>query len=339
MNKLLNQLGVDETLTRPRKPPKQQYHSSANYISRQPHVNYQADLLEMPTTKEGYNRLLVVTDMWTRAFDIEPLSNKSADVVRKAYQSMLRRPYLQPPAYIKTDGGSEFAKLGGDKRTMHLTGLPYRHNNQAAVERLNQSLGRVFNGYMNKVEEKTGKVYRNWSDIIDFVRTELNKVRYRKPESNLPSKTPDLSRQPKFQAGELVHRKLEYPENALGHKQPTATFRTGDYRYERHPRKVVVIRQMNEKPWFRYFLEGIPQTSFAEWELLKSTTQDGETRFVVHKLVDRMRRNRQTHYKVRWKGYTKKHDSWEPESRLREDVPELIESYVHRPRARSKRRR
>lgn len=300
-------------------------------------MNYQADLLEMPTTKEGFNRLLVVTDTWTRAFDIEPLSNKRSATVKQAYQRMMKRPYLKPPAYLKTDGGKEFSGVT-DSSTIHLQGLAYRHNNQASVERLNQTLGRIFNGYMNKVEVKTGKVYRNWSDIIEFVRVELNKIRYRKPEPDRKSVVPDLTKTPKYKAGDLVHRKLEYPENALGHKQPTASFRTGDYRYERHARKILVVRQMNEKPWFRYFIEGIPQTSFAEWELLKSTTQDGETRFVVDRLVDRMRKNGTTYYKVRWKGFTKKHDSWEPENRLREDVPEIVEAYHHKSRLRKRRR-
>ena len=49
----------------------------------------------------------------------------------------------------------------------------------APVERLNRDLGRLFNGYMNKIEKKTNKVYREWTDIIDSVREKLNIFRKR----------------------------------------------------------------------------------------------------------------------------------------------------------------
>ena len=328
MNKLIDKLGIDETLTRPRKKSKPAYHETSNYVSRKAHANYQADLLFLPTTKEGYKYLLVVTDVWTRSFDIEPLKDKLSDNVKKAYHKMLKRSYLRPPIFMKTDNGGEFSKMTKDDDTIHLRGLAYRHQNQASVERLNQSLGRLFNGYMNKVEEKNGTTYREWTDILDFVRKELNKVRFRKPVAAPQTNgVLDMSKTPKYEPGTLVHRRLDYPENALGVKQSTASFRVGDYRYDRHPRKVILIRQMKEKPWFRYMVEGIPETTYAPWELIKSKVQDGGTRFVVERILGHRRTKDGRFYKIRWKGFTKRHDSWEPETALREDVPELLEKY------------
>ncbi len=38
------------------------------------------------------------------------------------------------------------------------------------VESLNTQLGRLLNGYMNKMDEKTGQVYKSWTDTAPTVR-------------------------------------------------------------------------------------------------------------------------------------------------------------------------
>jgi hypothetical protein len=50
----------------------------------------------------------------------------------------------------------------------------------ANVEALNKQLGLLINTFMNDKEEETKKRFREWTKIIDFVRTELNKIRKKK---------------------------------------------------------------------------------------------------------------------------------------------------------------
>ncbi len=45
----------------------------------------------------------------------------------------------------------------------------------------------------------------------------------------------------KFKIGQFVHYKLFYPENALGEKQPTSDFRTGDYKYSSKAKQLLIL--------------------------------------------------------------------------------------------------
>jgi hypothetical protein len=40
--------------------------------------NEMGDLLQLPTTKEGYKYILSVVDIWSNYFDIEPMKTKTA---------------------------------------------------------------------------------------------------------------------------------------------------------------------------------------------------------------------------------------------------------------------
>ena len=60
------------------------------------------------------------------------------------------------------------------------TAQPNRHIQVANVERLNGILGTLLNGYMNSKEEQTGKVYKEWTDKLDIIRKDLNKIRKKK---------------------------------------------------------------------------------------------------------------------------------------------------------------
>ena len=85
---------------------------------------------------------------------------------------MYKRPYIKKPyASIRTDSGNEFKgvfqKYLYDESILHT--VPENlavTNNLANVESLNRQLGRIFNGYMNKKEEETGKVYRRMDNIL-----------------------------------------------------------------------------------------------------------------------------------------------------------------------------
>ena len=144
--------------------------------------NFMADLLSLPETKKGYKYLLSVVDLATDEFDIEPLINKTPDAVLEEFKKMIKRTYIKKPyASVRTDNGTEFKgvfhKWLYDDSILHKVNLPNRHKQMANVEHLNKQLGRLFNGYMNKKEEETGEVYKEWTDILVFVRKELNKIR------------------------------------------------------------------------------------------------------------------------------------------------------------------
>ena len=174
MNKLLKDLGIDETLTKPIKKKKVGYNKVKDNIPLVEDWNYMADTLFLPTDKKGFKYLLVVVDLATDEFDIEPMKNKSSSTALKAMKAMFKRPHINKPyASIRTDSGTEFKdefkKYLYEQSILHKQSIPGRHSQTSSVESLNRLLGRVFNGYMNKLEIQTGLVYREWTEIIDIV--------------------------------------------------------------------------------------------------------------------------------------------------------------------------
>ena len=62
-----------------------------------PYYNYMADILHLPTDKFGYNKLLVVVDIGSDAFDIEKMKGETAKETLSAYNKMLSRGIVKVP--------------------------------------------------------------------------------------------------------------------------------------------------------------------------------------------------------------------------------------------------
>ena len=346
-------IGDVEKFTQPRKE-KKVFTKVADNIPQQEDKSLMADLLELPNTKQGYHYLLVVVDLWSREIEFQQLKTKEAAEVKKALIKIFNRGIVGPlksPAQLQTDGGSEFKgvfhKYIFDKNVYHKKGLPYRHSQNSTVERANRTLGRLFTGYMNKKELETGKTYNEWTDIVDVLRDKLNdpSIRVIRPDKD-PTKLPDRLEPPpkrppqRYKQGDLVHRKLDYPENIFGKKQPTAAFRMGDVRYERANRKVVkVIPYQGAVPW-RYMLEGLDNVSYPANQLIPSELQ--QEVFRVKELIGRRQQGGKYEYKVWWEGEPKAKASWEPKENLTIDpvLKKAVEFYdKNNPLRRSTRKR
>jgi hypothetical protein len=186
---------------------------------------------------------------------------------------------------------------------------------------------------MNEKEKKTGRVYREWTDILNFVRKEMNKIRKKKLKNyvdpdDYPAFDYKKAGRSKFKIGDIVHYKLDYPENALGHKQPTSNFRVGDFRYSNTPRKIIKILYMNDYPYYRYMLEGINNASYSDYQLLKSKYKN--SRFKVKKIIGDKLKNNKRYFLIWWVGYKKSESTWEPEKNLRNDgLSDEIEEYLN----------
>jgi hypothetical protein len=272
MDKLLEKLNINKKAIKYTKQlPKikaNEFENIKTIVPPKEHYNYQMDYLELPKTKKQFNRLLVIVDLATNKLDFEPTKNKSSETTLKAMKKIFDRGILPMPyASIRTDGGAEFKgpvkNYLYEESILHSIGLTARHKQQANVESANRQLGKLLNAYMNTKEFDTGKVYREWTDIIDILREELNKLRYKKPKNKPISIT---TNKPKYEVGDLVYRKLETPLNALGQKQ-YGKFREGDIRIELTPREIVQVLYYPKS--IRYMLSGIKNASYHEKELTK----------------------------------------------------------------------
>lgn len=327
MNNLLKKLKENKDFTRPNLKKQKKFNKIKNNIPLLEDYNMMADLIELPTTKEGYKYLLSVVDLASDEFDIEPLKTKTPDEVLTGFKKMIKRKHIgKPYASIRTDNGKEFKgefdKYLSKEGILHKLNLPNRHKQMANVEALNKQLGLLINTFMNNKEEETKKRFREWTKIVDFVRTELNKIRKKTLKkkfdfNDYPDIPYDEIGNPKFKVGDIVYEKLETPEDALGHKQNTNNFRVGDYKISRVPKKIKNVLLMNDEPYFRYILEGMPNVSYSEYELIKS--KEKETKYIVKDIIGKKKIKGKTHYLIWWKGMKKEQATYEPEKNLIED--------------------
>lgn len=334
LDKFISELGIDETFTKPIKKPKK-YTKVKDVVTQLEGYNYMADLLYLPQD-EGYKYLLVVIDLVTHAFDFEPIKERTAVNVLDAMKKIFKRKILKmPEATIRTDNGSEFKgvfhKYLYDNNIFHSVSLPYRHSQLSAVEAKNKILGRIINGYMNTQEMKTGEKYTKWVHILPILRKELNKIYYIKPKYTVdtinkePVSDVNTDKQPKFKVGDLVHRQLDYPENALMQKQTTSNFRMGDMRYDRTPKKIINILYYDGAIPYRYMIDGIKNASFTEDQLLLSNEKEQKHR--IKKIIGKKKIKGKVYYLIWWVGYTKKNATWEPKTIIMQDAPKLVKEY------------
>ena len=333
MKALLKSFNINEKFTKPRLEKQPIYNHIKNNIPKIEDYNFMADLIEMPETKNKNKYILVIVDLANNDFDIEALKSKTSEEVLMASKKIFKRPYLNIPyASIRTDNGKEFMgvfqKWCDSNKIFHKFNIPNRHSQLANIDSLCHQLNRIFNGYMNAKEEETGILYKNWDDIIDKVRKGFNKIRKVKLDKFDINDYPIFKafNIPKYKIGQVVHYKLDTPESALGHKQSSSKFRTGDYRYSKEPKKIKQILYMNDEPYFRYILEGLPNVSYSEYQLIKSKYK--QSRYKVKSIIDDRFNGNKKEYKVWWMGYKKDQSTWEKEKTLREDgLGNMIDEY------------
>lgn len=301
---LYDQLGITRNYTKRRYQKKEEYTSVDANKRLQQDCTFMMDIMELPTAAFGYHFLLVCTDISNHEFDIEPLKTKHADTVLKAFKKIINRPYLNlPKYYMITDSGSEFKgvfkKYLYDESIYHKQTPPHRHTQLANVDNLISQLNRIIVGYLNELEEKTGKIQRNWFPIIDTIRTELNKIR----KTELPQDLKTDKSQPlvetaeavevdiknkkgkptgktkivlkfkksRYKENQMVYVLLEEPETILGKKQDTKQFRDGDVYISSQRYRIKQVIAMNGRgPTFRYLLEGHPNVSYTATQLRKN---------------------------------------------------------------------
>jgi hypothetical protein len=286
---ILKELNIDESLTKPIQKEKS-FNKVKDTVALIKGNNQQLDILYLPTTTFGYKYLLTACDLATNACDFEPMKHKTPTSVLIAYKKINTRVYIKRALVtITTDSGNEFKGEFGQYLTkheiFHRITMPDRHRQTANIESLNKQLGRLINGYLNKIEVETGHIAKSWLPCLSIIREGLNKIRIIKTPDDINSyhypvadgsyqvkkgkKLVDIYIDAKFKVGDMVYYKSEVPLNALGHKQNTKLFRVGDIRYNLNPKKIIKVLNYPSPNPYRYMLEGIPNVSYTDKELKK----------------------------------------------------------------------
>ena len=181
---------------------------------------------------------------------------------------------------------------------------------------------------MNSIELKTGKIYREWTDIVDKLRIDLNKLR-KKDVSNIDLAThkypvPDTTKsKPKYNVGDFVYRKLDKPKNALNETINSDVFREGDFRFDPIPVKIKQILYYPGKVTYRYMLSGIKNASFTEDELMPAPDAE-EEQVEIKMILDKRFFDGEDHYQVWMYGELKKDAGWYAKSDLLKTVDKKL---------------
>jgi hypothetical protein len=82
----------------------------------------------------------------------------------------------------------------------------------------------------------------------------------------------------------------------------------------------------------RYVVEGYKHNTFSKAELLPYTSNKAKLKmtnnmFVVEKLLERTKIKGIIHFLVKWEGYTKKDNTYEPRSELMKTCPDLVKEW------------
>jgi hypothetical protein len=341
MNEIFKNLDIDPKIIKHSKviTKKAKFDKVKDSVPAIEDYNFQMDYLELPETKLGFNRLLVIVDLANDEVDFEPTKNKDSNTTLKAMKTIFKRPYLNKPyASIRTDSGTEF--LGDVKKylynesILHRPGISGRHKQTGNVEMANKQIAIVLNAYMNTVERKTGAVFKEWTDIIDQIRPLLNNFRKKKLiQTPIAEVTDNIN--PKFNIGDLVYRKLDKPKDARGYDQDTQNFRAGDMRWEFLPRSIEQIFYYPNN--IRYQITGLKNVSYTEDELIEA--EEEEELFDIREIIDHKMIKKKLNFKVWWLGELKKDATWEPADKLIEDgLEEYIDFYKEKNKNKKKKK-
>ena len=296
---IYNLLNIDNKLTKKRVRSQREYNNFEDNMRLEAHSNYMSDILFLPTAKYGFKYLLIVLDIASRQFDCEKLKNKDSTTVLKAFKKICdKSDYLTIPKYsLITDSGTEFKGTFQDylynESIFHKTIMKGNHTAMRPIDNLCYQLEKILNDYMSNIELQTGKVYRQWPDIIDTVIIEMNKIRkrelsdknefdtrfvndikqirkviYNKKTGEKVEKIEKEFIRPKFRVGDLVYVLLKTPKNILGKNQSTLNFRAGDMTVDPERREITEVLMMHGKgPLYRYLVDGYRFVSFSESQL------------------------------------------------------------------------
>ena len=254
------------------------------------------------------------------------MKNKTSKETLKALQLIFKRKYVKEPISMKSDLGgefkSEFNQWLKDNNIVHLKALPDRHKQLAPVNNITSQVGKLIMTWISS-EEMNGVKDPDWTSILDVIREELNKKkRHRKDEDPFtyePAKI-KMEEPPKFRVGSIVYRPIEKPEGVFGSK-----FRHGDLRYDKTPRKVKLVL-IYPNNW-RYVLQGFPDVSYAQNELIDASPEKQE-KWDLKKIIGERTVKKQKQFLVWWKGYKKAESTWENEKDLREDMGNDLDTYI-----------
>lgn len=303
---------------------------------------WEADLIDIRNLKsynDGYSYLLVIIDVLSKFVWVEPLRDKTATCVTKAFQRILLRNKERRPVYLQTDKGKEFIAQPVQKflkeKDIRFRTARNPDVKAAVVERFNRTLKERMWRYF------THKNTRRYIDVLQDIVRAYNHTRH----TSIKMQPAAVTRENARIARENMNRRwkvndddddnnIEKKKKKHSDKQK-AKYNQGDL--VRVSRAKVVFEKGYEAKWseeiFRihrvlewrkprvYELSDLAGENidgiFYEQELTPVNKDLQGEEFIVERVIKSRGRGNNKQLLVSWQGYPSKFDSWIPASSLR----------------------
>lgn len=335
-----------------KKPKKDKGKNMTRFLYPRPGNIYQTDILFLPEDN-GYKYALVVVDLGTRYIDAYPMKSKKHQDIIDGFELMFgREPLRKTPEILHVDAGTEFKgrvqKWIEEQDIILKVKKPFRHRQQAVVERANQEIGKMLFKRMTGEELLTKTPSTSWVQYLPQILKEINDKRRKAFNKRKPQKLDYQCEGDSCNAleqGTKVRVALDAPIDVVTGKRLPGNFRDSDIRWSIEPRTIMLtIIKPGQPPLYllddgkggidkrasytKNQLQKVPENEkLPDHNIIYGQTDDNITRFIVEKLVDRIKRNGRIYFKVKWAGYPSSQNTWEKRSDLIRDIPEMIREY------------
>ena len=325
-----------------------------NTSSIDPKAILQADLLYLPDDN-GFRFALVCVDISTGFTDAEPVKERDAETVLKAYKKITsREPLKNAPRYVlQTDGGAEFKSVFHSyvvkKGITHRVGKAGRSRQQAIVEQRNKVIGRALFYRMTAQEILTDQDSREWVKRLPQLIKVINA--YHKDKNDKRKKKKEKAPLPPLlekgtvllSVGQPVRVVLDKPLSAFEKQIPGSSFRATDIRWSRKISHISnIILDGGQPPLYQVDDKKAPAYTRNQLQVVDvKTLQDppaslvmegnvNDYSYVVKTIIDKRKKKNKIEYLVVWKGFPAKKDhTWEPRADLLKfgDSKEKVDKY------------
>ena len=282
-----------------------------------------ASLIRFAKDNDGYKYLLVVIDIFSRYGWVEPLKDKTAPRIVRAFTKILREGRV--PRKLRTDAATDFSsgkfqKLLKDKDIVHITTHSEKQANY--VERFIKTIKAKIFRYMS--ENKTSR----YIDILPRLVNSYNKTWH----SGILSEPINVNKENESRLWwqmywpEKKYIKSDKPLNRKRQLSKIYKFRIGDKVRISYVRKAFQCEY--ESKWSyeiftvvrRFLRQGQPIYKLVDWfnEDIEGTFYQKELQKVdvrrqpwqVQEILDSRGLGRKKEYLVKWIGWPKKFNSW-----------------------------
>jgi hypothetical protein len=311
-------------------------------------VTHEADILYMASDDETNEKyILVITDVATRLTDGRGLKTLESEEILKKIKEIYSSNILKKPTFsIHLDQGFNNKTIKDYfKPTTYIQITKRgRHRQNAMAENRNYLLARVLQMRMNSAELYHNEEENNWSEYLHEVIKKMNEYLKRTPnydvEKEFNKKNPF---QPTFNKklhdqiillpiGTKIRVMLDEPRKVINNQKEKliGNFRSGDLRWEDNIRTIEDYLIKPNHP-ILYKISKIKNTYYTRNQLQLYNENDEIIpektikRFVIEKLIKRIKKNNKYYFTVKFKGYEKTEDILE--SILIKDVPEMVKKF------------